>query len=679
MRITNLKSGENYHLAVGAQMEVERTNPFFNDYGEQSVPLSLPASPHNVRLLGFPDHPGLRLKSQPIDAAIADGEYYVTCRQYVLSAQQNGDIETNFYMNDGSFYSKIQNVRLKDIFKGEFVSGVSTIDEGISFCRSLRYNTNSTYGICMLLLTDDSGVDSGYDYKFLNNWCHVDKANGSFIFGDMYADADFYNAKDRTEYVNGSLIKVPAGYYITPFFRASYVLKRVMSYFGYQLADCLFTYEQCFADMLLLHTVIDTLVNGSIKHSDLVPDVTVADFINLFRLKFCCEFVPDELQRKMNVVFFNDVFESQPTNLSACVVGKPIFGYMIEKDYKRVVLKSDEKLNSEVEEIYDDFTSLKKANPTITFTEGAIYKVGYTWTKDNGVKTLMTKIGSESMDYNTGESDIEEEEKTIPELIPEMRQPIYTDEEGAKHYAAYNWLYAGDGVTLNSRIEANDSEKNYVTEDAPKQHLMLSFVCDRGSDLSVGTISDSLWDIRDNGVYYTKMFDYSLHYYGETGIFEKFWRKYDSLMRNALNDVKAALKLTQSQKMNIAAHEPVVINGVKCFFNKLKFTLGGNNEPIESELKTASIQSPETSSPYPDEMFSQGKGYRWVAKTIEVEITEEQYDALEVKNTSISVIYPPIAESKYVGIENFKQTAYIRKGEYKKPYRIDFWLECVAD
>ena len=168
MRITNLDRGEDYDLRPDTQIQVERTNPFFNDYGEQTTPLELPASERNRRLLGFPDSFGRRVKMSPVDAAISDGEYFAQCRQMVLSAQYKGSISTAFYINDGSFYSRIQKVKLKDIFKGEFIPGIDTVEKGIDFCRGLRDNNNPRYGIFPVLLTDDSGISSGFNFKMLN-------------------------------------------------------------------------------------------------------------------------------------------------------------------------------------------------------------------------------------------------------------------------------------------------------------------------------------------------------------------------------------------------------------------------------------------------------------------------------------------------------------------------------
>lgn len=104
------------------------------------------------------------------NVSIEDGEYFSQCRQIILSAQHKGNISSSFYINDGSFYSKIQNVKLKSIFKDEMVPGCSTIEECIKFCKSLVGGSNENYDIFPVLLTDDSGKDEGYNYKILNGY-----------------------------------------------------------------------------------------------------------------------------------------------------------------------------------------------------------------------------------------------------------------------------------------------------------------------------------------------------------------------------------------------------------------------------------------------------------------------------------------------------------------------------
>lgn len=314
MRITNLEKGEDYNLRPDTQIQVERTNPFFNDFGEQTTPLELPASERNRRLLGFPDSFGRRVKMTAVDVAIQDGEYFAQCRQMVLSAQYKGSISTAFYINDGSFYSRIQKVKLKDIFKDEFIPGINTVEEGIEFCRSLRTNTNPHYAIFPALITDDSGLETGFNYKMLNAfgkekaletkevWMWKDNEYqlvnvttlSAFNPDGKGGDCDFYNAVQRTEYVGEVPITLPPGYYMSPFIRANYLLKRIFAYFGYDLQENFFTQTEPFAKMVVMNNVMDVLVNGKIKVADLVPDTTCADFIAVFRKKFCCEFTSDE-------------------------------------------------------------------------------------------------------------------------------------------------------------------------------------------------------------------------------------------------------------------------------------------------------------------------------------------------------------------------------------------------
>lgn len=81
MKITNLDKGKAYQLGENAKLEVERTNPFFNDYGETTSPLDIPASDYNRMILNYPDTFGMRDKMVATNVSIEDGEYFAQCRQ----------------------------------------------------------------------------------------------------------------------------------------------------------------------------------------------------------------------------------------------------------------------------------------------------------------------------------------------------------------------------------------------------------------------------------------------------------------------------------------------------------------------------------------------------------------------------------------------------------------------
>lgn len=702
MRIINLKHGEDYNLRPDTQIQVERTNPFFNDFGEQTTPLELPASERNRRLLGFPDTFGRREKMKAEDVAIQDGEYFAQCRQILLSAQYKGSISTSFYINDGSFYSRIQKVKLKDIFKDEFIPGVNTVEQGIAFCRSLRDNKNEQYTIFPVLLTDDSGVNLGFNYKFLNaygkdtglkskaKWMwkdgkmsYVNYTTVSAFLPDINdSDCDFYNAIQRTEYVNEVPITLAPGYYISPFIRVNYLLQRIFAYFGYTLQSNFFTQTEPFTKMVVINNVIDVLVNGKIRLSDLVPDGTCADFLTVIRKKFCCEFTSDEGQHTANIIFLRDTLNEIPENdLTSCVTQEPIVVYKTEKDYKRITLDAEDKLDTDISDSYDDIDAMVKACPGAYFNpvDGAFYKQGW-----SGDYEVITKIGEASQAYNTG-GELETKELKIPELIPEFRKLTYkatVDDENVECDLG-NHLYIGSYIARNSKMVVAGEDKETASESASKQKTILAFSY-LSEERPEGTIS--AYDIHN--AEHPQIFDYALYYNGPFGIFEKFYRDYDLLLRNSLHEMKVKLLLSQSQKQNLPAYAKIMIRGVAFFFNKLKFTLGGKNEPVESQLYTIALMQPVINAPMVNQQLkAMDTPYKWVGHEKQTEVSSSDYENAGLdKNRTFTTIYPPIPSAEYLGKPYGKQISYTsqktrhasfwRHSKWKYT-RTEVWLECV--
>lgn len=712
MKITNLSAGEDYNLSPNTKIEVERTNPFFNEYGERSVPLDLPTSARNRRILGFPEAFGGMHKIKPMDVAIQDGEFYTQCRQIVLNAQHEGKISTSFFLNDGSFYSKIKNVKLKDIFKDEFVPGVNSVKEGIEFCRGLRNNEHEQFSIFPILVENDSGVDSGFNYKIINAFGKEDILDKDLyiawsIYKQMFgkdiipsvkyfhpdktgSDCDFYNAKQRTEYVDNVAITLSEGYYISPFIRANYLLKRVFAYFGYELLPNFFTETEPFKKMVVLNNVMDTLVNGKIRIADLVPNITCSEFISVFRKKFCCEFTPNEGNRTIDVVFLRDVMASTPTiDLTHNMTAEPVITYKTEKDYQRVTLAADDKLGGEVNESYEDLNDMSKNNATAYFEpkDGSFYKIGF-----SGDFRVITKIGEASQGYNTGE-DLEPKEIKIPELIPEFRTLTYkykvpevASDEGEFLFEKERYLFVGSYKTLNSKMVVANNDKETHTEQANKEKTMLAFTAYRDGR-TIGTISP--YDLSNpNWKKATKLFDYALYYNGEDGIFERFYKDYDLLLRNSLHELKVKLLLSQSQKQNLPAHSKVLIRGVAFFLNKLKFILGGHNEPMESEFKSISLMQPIISAPNLRSLFpSMDSKYKWVGNCEISNVSESEYDNSGLdKERTFATIYPPQPSEKYLGEYYMVQNSYhSRQIRHKSLWRsakyaysrTKVWLMCI--
>lgn len=715
MKITNLDKGKAYQLGEDAKLEVERTNPFFNDYGETTSPLDIPASDYNRMILNYPDTFGLREKMVATNVSIEDGEYFAQCRQIILSAQHKGNISSSFYINDGSFYSKIQNVKLKDIFKGEMIPGCTTVDECIAFCQSLVGGKNENFDIFPVLLTDDSGRDIEHNYKILNwggaigvprtasYWRYKEGGGYEYVTAhEMYSfvlnvnSPRFWGEWEWTEYVNEIPISLTKGYYISPFIRANYLLKRIFKYFGYDLKENFFTKTAPFNKMVVLNNVIDVLVNGHIRVEDLLPDVSVLDFLSVFRKKFLCEFVADEGTHTADIIFLKDAIDSKPVaDLTRQVTEEPTLSYKAASDYKRVVLRSKYQADSDAEDSYDDIKDMVSKNSGAYFdnADGCFYKKGY-----SGNYSVKVKIGGCSQSYDSGDDNIDTQDVEIPEMIPEVRTLQYKEILDGETVIRDidRQLYIGDYATLNSSMKVATEDGEEASEATSTLPVMLAFPYVASDGVVCGTVTAYDTHLYSNVGFGShqgeqtprKIFDYSLVYNGEDGIYEKFYRQYDLLLRNSLQELKVKLLLSQSQKQNLPSYAKVVIRGVSFFFNKLKFTLGGKSEPTESELRTIALTTPiNEAESLEDLMPAMTCKYQWLGFEETVEVSENDYKKSgNDQDRTFKVIYPPLPSAEYVGKKYGLQKSYVsQKTRHATMFRhskwvyhcTTVWLECV--
>ena len=662
MKITNLKSGIPYQLKPGTQLEVERTNPFFNEYGEQTLPLEIPDTDQNRVALGYPDQLCSNKKQADISALIEDGDYYAICKQAILSAQRKGNISTSFYINQGSFYSSLQKTDLKTIFEGEVIPGISTVEEGIDFCRALRYNKNDHFAIFPILIKDDSGEAGEGDltkYKYINRWGHwlTDKKE-LFMDGTNTAkENDFYNAEPRTEIIDDIEISLSAGYYISPFIRAYYVLQRIFQYFGYTLLDNFFSRTDPFNKMVFVNNVADVLVNGSILISQLVPDVKCNDIINLFRHKFCCEFIADEVAKTVSIELFSDIVASSPeVDLTKCLVGN----YTVEypETYKQLKLTSKFETEHEVTENFESLSMFLSKYPQAYFrkSEGVFIKKGF-----KGFYNDDLKLTESSTSYYAGGS-YETHEIEIEECIPDFRISSYG------FYSFVKFLYIGNYQMMNSKLVKKTQDKEDVTPaDNYLLYPMLAFpYIDTFGD-AAGTVTN----YERSWISEKRIFDYSLCYYGEDGIFEKFYRPLDTLLRNSLHTVRADLLLSKTDKRLLPAHKKYTLCNQEVFINKLSFLIGGESEPKESELLTLKLYEPITQSPHlSDIMVNWEMKYYWVGGIDYTPITEEEYNSSsypkkpEITDVSkyrspMETLYPPPPTAEDIGKDKCHEIKYL--------------------
>ena len=686
-------SGKAYHLSPDTQLEIERPNLFFNDYGEQSLPVDLPDSEHNRALMGYPDQLANRKKpSADIVCTLQDGDYSVQARQAILGAKRNEHISTSFYLNDGAFLSKLNDVSLKKVFGDECIPGVNTVEEGLAFCRSLMNNESDEYAIFPLLVDEgDTDDDGNAMYKCLNFYGYKGDTDYSFREGVTAGlDSDFYHARPRTKQVGEETVSVGVGYYITPFIRANYLLKRILMHFGYTLLDNFFTDTEPFNKMVVLNTTCDSLINGCIRIKDLLPDCSCADILEVYRKSFFCEFIADEVGKTIKIVLFKDCCSAPASiDLSPYAVGEPEISY--PEKYKQICVKYQDKLSDacavEGESTLADL--VKKYSYVYQDAYGAFCRVGYQYRyhifEGGYISEVAGIVSPASMPYQAdGEMEVESVE--IPAMLPEFRTTRWLP---SNSNATLHHLLGGEARWLNSVLvatstsnEESDAEvAKEVTDENTQLPIMFSFVY-RPHGLTkpyaLGTITNYLKDITYDDYLIS---GYTLCPSGPDGLYEMFYRDYDNLLRNSLHAVTMPLLLPTEVKRNLESCYPVVIDNQKMFVNMLRYSLGGDVEPMESEFLTLRLYEPINRAKDLFEMVADNP-YKWKGCYHYEEATASAYSDSEEKYSHLGYdldpIFPIEPRAEYVGKRYYERIVYFKhdSGGQTKYYKHTFWLEC---
>ena len=623
-------SGDAYQLAPGTQLEIERPNLFFNDWGEQTLPVELPDTEQNRRLTGYP-HVANNLRKPQGDlwCAIEEGDYYMPCRQVVLGAKEKESITTSFYMNEGSFLSRINQVPVATIFGDETVPGVSTVAQGIQWCWSLRDNTDERFAI-FPIVADIDGEKRGINIVSLMNPQGIpytgrlssrpDNLPSGYTYG-------LYNSYSRTEKVNNQIVSLSPGYYITPFIRACYLLQRVFEYFGYTLLDNFFTQTEPFRSMVFVNNTADALVNGTILISHLVPDCYCSTLLDVFRKKFCCEFVPDEVTRTVRIEFFKDIMSGRSeADLTPFMAGN----LAIEFQEARQLRLSSENVITEGN-TFESTSELEQKNPTAYYEEatGQYRRTGYS------NRTVTEVVSDGNLPFFANEEGMEEYDVQVPDSQFCFSNIFYYKESISCYLSA---PYIGEGRFLNSLlIGVSDTEEDagsvdeYLSSSEHNQNPMLAFVVQANDYYTTGTNHDT-----ERG--------YSLLYNGPIGIFEKFYRTFDNLLRNSLHQVTVPLLLNDALKKQLEVHRKVSLKGMDYLCNVFKYTLGGKNEPIDTTLFTTHLYEPVSTALPEAERMTHANTYEWTLNFERTVLTEAQWVAAGYEagaSISFPVIYPP--------------------------------------
>lgn len=361
--------------------------------------------------------------------------------------------------------------------------------------------------------------------------------------------------------------------------------------------------------------------------------------------------------------------------------------------YKQITINSQNSLSDEqtvgdVDNIKDLMTNFGEIyNDEFA---GHFYRIGYkpsynTSSKYWWFQSIHETLASSSFPYNAGD-DLENKDVTVPDCQPIIKYYYPTESDKEKHLNGVDFIYIGNCRFFHSKmVEVNeDTSTSTVTDESDNEELnvMLAFFYNT-PNFPRGTITSYAYSETADGYSQSKKFDYSLCYWGENCIYEKFYQKMDEMYRNSLHEIKGDFLIPSALKGTIKAEYPVLLDGQIMLINSMGYTIG-KMEPMETTLFTTHLHTPVTTGPrfkdYSDVSYDKENSliYYWAPNYSSVEITEGEYNSVSVKQTVPSVMFA----------EDYPQKKYYQNGRYYeqtiyhqadgKFYRVNFWLECKS-
>ena len=320
-------------LPIDAKISIEKKSPLTNDdTGSFSYPFSVPTPP-NQQVLGWPgklqrsgDIPDKTFILEESGLQIMRGEVDYDD----ITAKEIGIILKSGYTE---FYKKMEGKKLADIDFG-----------------SENWPIN---------LTSPVSVDKVFEIIHkINEWNTANTTdNGKYVLSPFevglswstqtgHVNMQFYNVDSPTDPTTMMLVRYGGWQAIAPAntgvvlpmagvytaqkyclqFKIWFVIRKIFESAGYTIMEEVLTTSQLFNSVVLFGKIITIIIktsNGNyssatpamdvLKYADLMPDIGVLNFLDIFKNAFCLMYEIDERKKEVRIKYKKDVF--LPENL----------------------------------------------------------------------------------------------------------------------------------------------------------------------------------------------------------------------------------------------------------------------------------------------------------------------------------------------------------------------------
>lgn len=596
IQIIDVELGKYYDLLPKSKLSIEETNPLVEQKGSVSLPFNLAYTPHNLEILDFPQRFDRNRKYiAERNVIIICGTYQRKSKLVITSVQVGSSISGTFLIDEGTLHSRMRDVTMESVF-GTIVRNdfAGTLDE-----RVYKWTEYMDYIMCGDAV-DDFRVfpvctayrDSEVYCDFLNHQAvSTDKSNWRPTTRIASSDGMAYfrltALEKRDAEFDGKTVYFPVGYGVTPFLKLNVVLRKLFEHFGFSLPLNVFDSDPDLSKIVILNNTVDTLLKGVLNYRDLVPTCTANEFLNSIRYKYGCEFFVKQDGIEIELIFWNDYLDKIGQNVSEKISRYPTISY---ERYKTVKLTSQRniKINDYnlITNDYKSYQDFKKAYPTYTevnfntdvyFNPPGTYLVKSWMVFCEYDGNIPIYIGQNTYDYfdddeNLDYVEIDNPEEALTVIIVKMNDRWDSENE------IYEWClmpYIDKTRQMNSIIRYSDKTTNEskMATECPIIHCYA-----HGRQVRIeftGSYPERVY-FGTNGRFNNGgevIGNLELVYGGEHGLFNRFWKKYDTMLRSSYIPVQTALNLDAFEIMKYDKTQLDLLQGQPMILENIKYEL----------------------------------------------------------------------------------------------------------
>lgn len=551
--------GEHLDLPSGYTLEIDLTNPMLNEQGSQSPAITLPLSPKNLRLLGYPTRIDSTTRNDCIDGRICDGPFQRNCKINILSSGPDG-IEVSIGTDESLMYEQWQDTRLRDIpslpvFTPPGSTQAGRVSSLIQICDSIyhRQSDDSDFRIFPVALEfkpDDENQEESPKAVFLNG-LRLDanvRKNGAVLGTSLLSAARTVPSGVDSD----DVISVPAGYGISPFLRVCRFLHILFDCYGYTLDENVFDTDPQLSELVMLNNTMDCITAGYINYSDLLPDCTINNFLDSLRARFGAVFYIDGSSMTARCVLVRDTLSSGPDSDLTPLHQSRILQTMNKPQMIVIAQDSSYELGgTETDTIrhfldkYGDYLDVSPSggNATLLFDRFTQSVSRYDFSTGHRAFFSSMLFPWQRDDAGYEKFSLQGSDKSVP---------LYHNGNSSDVNFSALPLYLSGVRNSHTSIKASSS---FQADETLEQETDLAFCFAHGAYITVdgldyGVNYGSPYANRPDGQHFVTPdgdeYTYSLLCIGEDGSYNRFWSEFDKVLRHSNRQIETTLRLDRS-------------------------------------------------------------------------------------------------------------------------------------